>query len=197
MSLFTQCSAVIATCAFLALPLAAADDAKTMPPGMDPAAMEMMKPGPEHQMLAKRAGTWDVACKMWMMPDAPAQESKGTAKTTVILDGRYIQDDFTGEFMGQPFKGMGLTGYDRQEKKYYSTWVDSMSTSMMQMTGTSEDNGKTVTTTGECMCPMAKEKIAFRQVEKHTSDDAFTVEMYKTVNGKESKCMELAYTRKK
>ncbi len=197
MSLITRVSAIITAAVFLALPLSAADDAKSHPPAMDPAAMEMMKPGPEHQALAKRVGTWDVVVKMWMQPDAPAQESKGTTKSTMILDGRYLQDDFTGTFMGQPFKGMGITGFDRMEKQYHTTWIDSMSTTMMQMSGTSDDNGKTVTSTGEMLCPMNKERIAFRQVEKRTSDDAFTVEMYNTVNGKESKSMELSYTRAK
>ena len=39
--------------------------------------------------------------------------------------------------------------------------------------------------------------IELRQVHKRESDDRCTITMFNTVNGKESKSMELVYTREK
>ena len=159
--------------------------------------MALMQPGAEHQQLAKLAGTWDVKVTMWMEPGKPPMESKGTSKMEMILDGRYLRQDFTGDFMGQPFMGIGFEGYDRIKKAYTSTWMDSMSTSSMHMDGTSSDNGKTITYSGECSCPMEKTQIPMRSVTTVSDDNAFTVTMFATRGGKEAKSMELRYTRAK
>jgi hypothetical protein len=170
--------------------------AEERPPGFDPKVMELMKPGPEHQQLAKLAGTWDVSCRMWMKPDAPALESKAVAVATTLFDGRFVQSEFKGAFMGQPFTGVSTMGYDRPAKHYASTWCDSMGTGITYLTGTSSDGGKTITYLGDMVCPEDGKSSLIRQVETHQSDDRFTLVMYQTKDGKESKTMELAYTRR-
>ena len=185
--------ATLAT-AVLASPLGAAEEGAQ--PGMDPAAMERMQPGPEHQKLAKLAGTWDVAGKFWMSPEASPVETKGTATFETIFDGRFLEEEYQGEWMGQPFTGKATIGYDRAAKPYVSTWIDSMSTGLMAMRGTPSADGKTITYTGEMVCPMDGKRCQMRQVETMRSDDRFTFEMFQTKDGKEAKCMELTYTRK-
>ena len=49
--------------------------------------------------------------------------------------------------MGKTFEGVGLTGYDNQTKKYTSTWMDSMSTTLHVMEGASGDDN-TITQEG-------------------------------------------------
>jgi hypothetical protein len=165
-------------------------------PGQMP-DMTLAQPGPEHQALAKLAGTWDVAAKMWMEPGKDPMESKGTAKMEVILDGRYLRQDYRGDFMGQPFTGIGIEGFDRVKNAYTSTWLDSMSTGIMHMDGTSSDGGKTITYEGDYSCPMEKRQIQGRTVTKIIDDKTFTVTMYATREGSEAKTMELRYTRAK
>src|SRR5688572_28248554 len=108
--------------------LPAADDKSGAP---DAKAMELIKPGPEHQQLAKLVGTWDVACKMWMQPDAPPVDSKGSETFTTVFEGRFLQAKFEGSMMGQPFTGYSTMGYDRSAKRYVTTWHDSISTGLM------------------------------------------------------------------
>ena len=57
------------------------------------------------------------------------------------MNGRFVQPEFTGEFMGKPFRGVSLTGYDNTKQKYNSVWIDDMHTSMF----TSEGKAKTAT----------------------------------------------------
>ncbi len=44
------------------------------------AMMAAGQPGENHALLANCAGTWTVACKFRMTPDAPWQETTGTMK---------------------------------------------------------------------------------------------------------------------
>lgn len=181
-------------------------DMKGQMPGMDSAAMEqMMKagtPGEMHQWMSKFAGTWDAEVKMWMDPSQPPSESKGTMTTEMMFGGRYMHSTYKGEFsmgegMKMPFEGVACMGYNNTTKKFESSWVDSMSTAMMTMSGTLDDSKKTLTMTGECTCPMTEKPCGMREVMTWTGDDKYTMTMYNSMDGKETKCMEIAYTRAK
>ena len=174
----------------------AADQAAGSASGQMP-DMTLAQPGPEHQHLAKLAGTWDVKATMWMEPGKPPMESTGTATMAVILDGRYLHQDYKGELMGQPFTGIGIEGFDRVKMAYTTTWIDSMSTGVMHMDGTSSDGGKTISYAGDFSCPMEKTQIKGRSITTMTDDKTFMVTMFATRGGSESKSMELRYTRAK
>lgn len=163
--------------------------------------MEMGKPSDEHKKMAEHAvGNWDVAAKWWMGPGDP-METKATAKVTALLGGRFFQEEYTGDFMGQPFNGMGISGYDRVKKEYFSTWMDNMGTSMMMMTGKWDEATKSCTYTGEMCMPDEKgnaKASKCRSVLKVIDNDKHIFEMYEMgKDGKENKTMELTYTRKK
>ncbi|MEO8192100.1 MAG: DUF1579 family protein, partial [Acidobacteriota bacterium] len=131
----------------------AADNPKPKPKPMpaakaatdEKAAMEaMMKaatPGENHKKLEAFVGTFDVKVKMWEKPGAAPQESAGTSEGKMVLGGRYVHEDFQGTFMGQPFTGMGMTGYDNVQNKFVSTWADTMSTGIMTSTGKANASG--------------------------------------------------------
>ena len=162
-----------------------------------PEVMEKMQPGPEHGELKKREGKYDVAVKMWMDPKAPPQESKAKAEMKMVMNGKFLKQEYKGEMMGKPFTGIGYEGFDRVANKYTSTWLDDFSTQAMLAHGESKDGGKTIVFTGEFACPMTGGMVKYRNVYKQIDDDKFTFEMYQTQDGKESKGMELTYTRKK
>jgi hypothetical protein len=158
--------------------------------------MELMKPGAEHQQLAKMIGTWDVDAKLWMDPKAPPTESKATAQFTSVYEGRYIKQDFQGDMMGMPYSGTGYEGFDRGLGVYTAVWMDSMSTGMFTQTGKASADGKTITYGGEMYCPQTNGPIKARSVMTRVSDDELTYEMFVTQNGHEDKSMELHYHRK-
>jgi hypothetical protein len=192
----------VASC-LISVAAVAADDSGTnpgqVPPGMDAATMakmmELMKPGPEHQQMAKVVGTWDVDGKMWMDPKAPPSESKGTAKFSSVFDGRFIRQDFQGTMMGMAFTGTGYDGFDRAQGVYNSMWIDSMGTGMFNQTGKASADGKVITYTGEMWCPQTNGTMKARSVMTHVSDNEMTYEMFVTMNGHEDKSMELHYHR--
>lgn len=162
-----------------------------------------MTPSAEHAKMAEEAGTWNVAGKMWMAPDAPPVEMGGTSTIRMTFDGRYQIQEYASEFpMGEglppmPFQGMGLTGYDNATHEFTSVWIDSMGTGTMITKGRREPSGELVTR-GEMVMPTG-DKAQTRLVLRHTGKDSFVFEMYMTTDFApgESKSMELVYTRAK
>ena len=188
------CFAVAAaTVAALSSPMLAGEKGKKD----DPLA-GMTKPGPEHKLLASLEGTWSAEVKMWMDPTEPSKvvESKGTLKRKMIMDGRFLQEKFTGEFFGQKFEGMGIMGYDQNKKKYVMTWIDNFDTSIMMSEGTYDAGKKYLTFIGEEVSPKGKMKT--RDVLHIASEDEQHFGMYRTPEGgKEMKVMQITYKRSK
>jgi hypothetical protein len=123
-------------------------------------------------------------------------ESEGTCEQKMLLGGRFLQQEFTGDMMGSPFTGIGVTGYDNHTKKYVSTWMDSMSTAILVFEGTASADGKTIIQESHYDTP-TKGPLKWRSVTKIVDDNTWSFEMYETdKGGKEEKMMEITYTRK-
>lgn len=191
--------------AMLAMPMMvhAADAKKSKAPAMDPKEMQemMMKaaaPGPQHEMFKKMEGEWDLKVTSVMDPTQPPQESKGTSTVKTLMDGRYCQEQSTGDMMGMPFSGLGITGYDNVAKKYVSVWMDNMGTGIMKSEGTaSKDDPNTIIYWSESLDPMTGKLAKYRMVSHMLNDDHHTFEMYgKGPDGKEAKMMSIDYARK-
>jgi hypothetical protein len=163
-------------------------------PQMDPAAMQAMmtamSPGEHHEHMKKLAGNHTYTMKMWMDPAAPPQESTGKRTSEFLLGGRFLEEKYTGTFMGMPFEGIGILGYDNVKKQYVGTWIDNMSTGIMTSHGTCDKGSWTMT--GESTDPMTGKTWTSRSVVKIVDDNTFVMEMYGPApDGKEYKMMEM------
>ena len=172
------------------------------PPGAPDAKMmeEMMKanaPGPQHAAMKKMAGKFDAEVTVKMAADAPEMKSKGQEVSEMILGDKFLKSDFSGEMMGNAFKGINLAGYDNMKKKYVAAWVDSMGTGIMTSEGTADSSGKVITYEGDYPCPAEGGKIKhFRQVVTIKDDDHYSFEMFEAgADGKEFRGLYIQYTR--
>lgn len=181
---------------------------KSAKPGKDakPDEAEMMKrwmavatPGTGHKALDSQTGEWDIVMRMWEPgTNAPPTETKGTASIKWILGGRFLQSDVTGNMMGMPMTGLGITGYDNFKKKYITCWIDSLNTAMYTAEGTADPAGKVFTYHGKMDEPMTGEKDKpVKFVHRILSADSHVFEMHDPALGAKSKTFEMAYTRKK
>ena len=154
-------------------------------------------PGRPHAMLAEMTGSWHTVTQHFMTPGQPPVESEGACEQTMVLDGRYLQQEFQGDMMGAPFTGIGITGFDNQSQKYVSTWIDSMSTRIFYFDGTADAEGRTITQECRTEDPI-KGPMTWRSVTRILDRDTHEFEMYGTdKSGKEEKMMAIRYTRKK
>jgi hypothetical protein len=168
---------------------------------MDPQAMmemyqKLATPAEPHKLFASLAGSWTTTSKEWMEPGKPPTESTGTAEMKMLLDGRFLYQEFTGNMMGQPFSGVGIDAYDNMAKKYITAWMDTMGTGIFMMEGTASADGKTITLKGSHSEPGGG-KMTHRAVWKIVDNNTQTFDMYGTHHGgKEMKVLEITYTRK-
>jgi uncharacterized protein DUF1579 len=157
---------------------------------------KLATPGEPHKQLASLAGSWTTKTKEWMEPDKPPMESAGTCDFKMLLDGRFLQQEFTSEMMGQPFSGVGISAYDNLRKRYVTAWIDTMGTGIFMMEGTASADGKTITLRGQHDEPGGGHMM-HRAVWKIVDGNTQTFDMYGThKHGKEMKMLEIAYTRK-
>ncbi|MDD5320084.1 MAG: DUF1579 domain-containing protein [Methylococcales bacterium] len=166
----------------------------------DPQAMmevykKLATPGEPHKLFASLAGSWTTKTKEWMEPNKPPVESAGSAEMKVLLDGRFLQQDVTGQMMGQPFSGLEIIGYDNLLKRYVTTWMSTMGTGIFMMEGTASADGKTITLKGQHPEPGGGH-MTHRAIWKIVDSNTQTFDMYGAHHGgKEMKMMEITYTR--
>jgi hypothetical protein len=158
---------------------------------------ETAQPGPIHKQLQKRAGEYVTVTSFSMSPGTPASESKGTAKLTSILDGRFLLEEDSGMFMGQPTKGTRIWGYDNATRQYEAAWMYTGSTGIMRLTGSSNDGGKTVNFVATFNDENGV-KQTFDAAVRHIDDDHFVVGLYaRNADGSRGPTFDTTYTRKK
>lgn len=154
-------------------------------------------PGPVHKQLAKRAGEYTTVTKFSMQPGGEVTESKGTAKFTPILDGRFLLEEDAGIFMGQQTKSTKIWGYDNSTKQYESVWMYTGSTGIMRLTGSSTDGGKTVNFIA-VFNDDSGQKQTFEAANRQIDDDHFVVGLYaKGPDGSRGPTFDTTYTRKR
>ena len=187
----------------VALPAASVLAQEKGKPAQDPKAEAMMaaykKAGAvteNHKILEPFIGEWTTASKVWMDPGAPPIDCTGTASAKSIFDGRFIQSEHRGTFMGEAFVGIATTGYDNLKQKYVSTYIENGSTAITWAEGTYDKATKTFTFAGQMDDPTAGAKVPFRFTEKLVDKDRIAFEWFETRDGKETRMMELTYTRK-
>lgn len=155
-------------------------------------------PGKQHQWLASKAGQWEFTGKFWMDPKKPPTETKGTAERSMMLGSRVMSERVVSPgFMGQPFEGYGLMGYDNVAKEFWGTWSDSMGTGLMVSKGSCDDKGACAFK-GQYVDPITGKMKTMRSAAR---DEGTGKEVHEAwdqgPDGKEFKSMELVYTRKK
>jgi hypothetical protein len=149
-----------------------------------------------HKLLAKLEGSWITTSKGWMEPGKPPVESTGTCEQRMILDGHYLRQEYTGDMMGVPFKGINILGYDNHTRKYQSVWIDTMSTGVFYFEGAASGDGRTITQECRYDDPVRGPSV-WRSVTRIKDDNTQEFEMFITPKGKkEEKMMEMTVTRR-
>ncbi len=163
---------------------------------MQEAWMKAGQPGANHKLLSQLEGEW-TAETTEMMPGTPEVKSHGTMRSKVVLDGRFLHMEYDGKAHGQPYRGAGTMGYNNTDKRFESTWSDSMGTATSFMTGSADSAGKVFTMTGEHTDPTTGAKATTKEVITVVDNGHYTMDFYMSMGGKDTKVMTIAFTRVK
>ncbi len=173
----------------------AIDPSQLSPEAMAKMMEENAKTVEEHEILQSMVGKWTCECTN-VMPDGKKEVFSGQSTYTSLLGGRYVQEEFKATFMGAPFHGIGIMGYDKNQKKFTGVWMDNMSTSMMTSEGQYIDGTKTIASTGEGNCPMGP--MTCKMSTQLVSDDEMIFTMKMAMPGGEmQESMKIVYKRVK
>jgi hypothetical protein len=160
--------------------------------------MKIAAPGPNHKLFEKMAGEHTVTGKMWMGPGTDPQAMEpGTEKCELILGGRYLRSNFSGNMMGMPFNGEGTMAYDNFKKHYMMSWLDNMGTTISSAMGDYDEATKTMTLMGKMDEPMTGEKDKdVKYVYKFPDDKTTIFEIWDMNKTAPFMAMEMTYTKK-
>lgn len=158
---------------------------------------KLAQPGDPHKLFATLVGSWTTQTKEWMEPGKPPTESSGTAEMKMLLGGRFLYQEISGQMMGQPFSGIAIDGYDNLRKKYITAWMDSMGTGIFMMEGNASADGRTIMLTGQHLEPGGG-YMHHRAIWKIVDSNTQTFDMWGTHHGgQEMKMLEIRYIRKR
>lgn len=158
--------------------------------------MTAVSPNENHVALEPLVGTWSHEMTLWQAPGAEPMSMTATSEAKWAMDGRYVQADYTGSMMGMPFKGRDMIGYDNLKEKYFSVWIDNVSTGPMTAWGSWDAESKTLTLEGKAMDPMTGEEVDSKSTVKFLEDGSTIYEEYMPgPDGEMFKHMEIRSTK--
>lgn len=172
--------------------------------GMTPEQQAMMAewariaaPGDAHKHLDYFVGEWRTKTKIYMGgPASPAMQSQGQSEMKWVLGERFIMDEHKGSTMGQPYEGIGLTGYDNYRNTYIRSWCSTQGTNMLTMTGTRHPKTGVFTYYGQMDEPsLHVTGRTVKYVTRIVDANHFSFEIIDLHAGDDYKVVEVSYER--
>jgi hypothetical protein len=168
---------------------------KTAAVAVDPKHAAVKAATPEIEKIQNSVGTWNASVAM-SMPGAPPMTSSGKQVDVLTCGGRWIETSFTGEFGGIPFVGHGFSGFDPDENKYVSFWIDSMTPVLGISKGNFDKAGNLTLTTKRP--GMDGNPVETTETTVWKGNDSRTLEMVSVgKDGSDAGTMKIDYMRAK
>ncbi len=101
-----------------------------------PASTRLAMPGEKHTWMAPLVGNWNV--EMLVYPGrgvAPIVSKELTATRELILGGRYLREELTGKFAGNPSQRIAILGYNALDERFELVTVDTFEPGVMMYRG--------------------------------------------------------------
>lgn len=169
----------------VALPAVAQEADHTAPAAANPVT-------PHHAAFAAFTGNWDNVCRMPMPGMDEPTELPGTERIELLCNGLFLKSKLLGTFMGQPFEGLWVLGYNPAEEKYSTIWVDNQAPGASLGTGTYDAEARTWTFHGDSPQGPVRSVVVF------DGPDAFDEAMYSVgPDGEGQQMMEITRERAK
>lgn len=152
------------------------------------------KKGPQHESLARFAGTWRAEVKLFFTPGQGPQVSHGTMVNTLELGGLFLRQHYRDD--AGLFEGHGYWGYNTTEGRYEGFWIDPMCSFFQLEHGQHDVKADAYHMAGSMTCPHTRQPLRKRAVITHKSPTEHTMEQWvETTPNQERKTMEIRYTR--
>lgn len=164
--------------------------------GEVPVWQQLARPSAAHALLDVFAGTWSVEGKFDTGPGEPPATATGTMTTTWTLGKRWLRQEYSGNMPALgAFAGIGYLGFDNAQQRFISTWMDTLSTSVITSAGTFNDSTGVFTLVGQFAAP-GGQMFSQKQVVTVQSRDRYSIVLILvSPDGSESRTGEVRYVR--
>lgn len=152
-------------------------------------------PGRAHSRLASRAGFWKLTTRTWGDLSEEPVVTETTAVREMVLGGRVLQEEVVGEVQGLELQSLGYLGYDNVTHRWWSLWMDTLSTAPVFTTGTEDPGATVLVLSGEYADPLSGRMRPVRTVVRFVDYDTERFEWWETRDGEEVKTMDILYQR--
>jgi len=167
----------------------------------DKKMMELLEkystPGEYHKHLDYFVGKWQSFVKMFGEPGSEPMTHKQEITVKWILGGRYLRAHLKGVMMGRSYDVFVFTGYNNYSEKVFAIQLSTMDTGYFISSGTLSKDGKLRAETGIMDDYFTGKKVKVKAVTTLLDKDKYKYDLYTIdAEGKETKSMEIIYTRK-
>ncbi|MCA9742576.1 MAG: DUF1579 domain-containing protein [Deferribacteres bacterium] len=165
---------------------------------MNQKTFEQSKKDGGHQFLASLAGEWQGMTKTWFEPDKLADESQTRATFRLVLDGRFVMQEYEGTLMGKKIQGIAIWGNHLQTGIFQRIWIDNfhMGTGMMLSEGSRIEHG--INVIGSYHDSAGGQDWGWRTQLELAEPDTIVVTAFNiSPEGHEAKAIETRYERVK
>lgn len=150
-----------------------------------------------HALLAKMSGTWEGMQRLWLEPDKLEEEVEIVGTLRPILDGMFLQHEYTSSCMGKPQTGLAWYGYSCGEDRWTTAWIDSFHNGTRIMLSQGAVGADTTKPQVLGHYPAAPDPDwGWRTTLELKADDHLVITHYNlTPQGQEAKAVEIEYRR--
>jgi len=160
------------------------------------AEAQAAEPTPHHLAIQALAGVWDSEVEFVADPSAP-MKSRGV-ETIRPCGDLWVVGDLEADFMGAPFRGHWVAGFDAKKGKHVGVWVDSMGDFLTTSEGTCEAKCAKIRSEMSMPDPATGLPTKFREIAEQPNADTRTFQMFAvSPEGKETLWMKGTYRRRK
>jgi len=160
--------------------------------------MDLNKPSAPHKHLEQLVGKWDLAITYYkILGGKPDITGEGTFEAKMTYDGRFLEATGKTQIGALPeTEERQVWGYDNVGKKYVSARWGDFETQVRLFTGTSDADGKTLTTEHEGAALGPEGKGKFKEILRIESANRMLIEGYAVGQSKDFKIFQIVATRR-
>ena len=101
-----------------------------------PASARLALPGAQHRWLDPLVGQWAVEMRVFVAPgQAPLVSKNMLATRSWILGGRYLREELSGIFAGNPSNRVAVLGFNNLDERWELSTIDTFEPGQMAYSG--------------------------------------------------------------
>jgi hypothetical protein len=138
-------------------------------------------PTEAHARLARMAGKWKGTAKTYADPSNPDMAESAPWEGTIetILGGRYFRFTYASHAFGQPTAGELTIAYEKGDRIFRMSWIDSLHTSPAILVSESKpDGGETISALGSYFAAEGHPRWGWRTELDDRTDGRLKIRMF-------------------